>query len=112
MGKGKFLGEFEQVVLLAVLQLKGTGYGMSVRREIEKRTGRAVTIGAIYATLDRLQSKGYLESHEGESAPVRGGRARRLFAVLPEGRRALRESRAMLDQMWEGAELDPNPERA
>jgi PadR family transcriptional regulator PadR len=109
MGKGKFLGEFEQVVVLAVLRMKGDGYGMSVRREIESRTGRSVSIGAVYATLDRLEGKGYLASSEGDSTPVRGGRARRLYEVPAAGIAALRESREMLDKMLDGVELDPDP---
>jgi len=92
--------------------MKGDGYGMSLRREIETRTGRSVSIGAIYATLDRLEAKGYVESREGESAPVRGGRARRLFRVAVAGVTALQASREMLDQMWEGVEVDPKPEIA
>ncbi len=107
MGKGKFLGEFEQIVLLGVLRLKGDGYGMSLRREIERRTGRAVSIGAVYATLDRLETKGYVSSHDGESAPVRGGRARRLFQVEPAGTQALQASKDMLNRMWDGIEVDP-----
>lgn len=102
MMKGTFLGEFEQVVLLAVRRLQGDGYGMSIRREIEGRTGRIVSIGAIYATLERLERKGFVISREGESTPVRGGRARRHFELVPEGGGALLRSRGMLDSMWEG----------
>ncbi len=112
MGKGKFLGEFEQIVMLAVVRFRGEGYGVSLRREIEERTGRSVSIGAVYATLDRLETKGYLTSKEGESAPVRGGRARRLFEVLPAGSKALQESRDMLDRMWQGVDLDPGATQA
>ena len=105
MSKGTFLGEFEQVVLLAVQRLEGQGYGMSIRREIEQRTGRGVSIGAIYATLERLEKKGFLTSREGESTPVRGGRSRRHFKLRPEGGEALVRSRGMLDQMWDGVEI-------
>jgi DNA-binding PadR family transcriptional regulator len=105
MSKGTFLGEFEQVVLLAVQRLEGQGYGMSIRREIEKRTERGVSIGAIYATLERLEKKGYLKSWEGDSTPVRGGRSRRHFQLRPEGGDALRRSRGMLDRMWDGLEI-------
>ena len=112
MGKGKFLGEFEQIVLLAVLRLRGDGYGMSLRREIEERTGRSVSIGAVYATLDRLEVKGYLISRDGESAPVRGGRSRRLFKAVPAGTRALQDSREMLDRMWQGVDVDPEATNA
>ena len=105
MKKGTFLGEFEQVVLLAVQRLRGYGYGMSILREIEGRTRRSVSIGAIYATLERLQRKGLVTSREGESTPVRGGRARRHFELLPEGCKALLRSRGMLDSMWEGVDI-------
>ena len=105
MSKGTFLGEFEQVVLLAVQRLEGQGYGMSIRREIEKRTERGVSIGAIYATLERLEKKGYLTSWEGDSTPVRGGRSRRHFELRPEGGDALRRSRGMLDRMWDGVDI-------
>jgi PadR family transcriptional regulator PadR len=105
MSKGTYLGEFEQVVLLAVQRLDGDGYGMSIRREIERRTSRAVSIGAIYATLERLEKKGYLKSWEGDSTPVRGGRSRRHFELRPEGGNALVQSRGMLDRMWDGVEI-------
>lgn len=105
MGKGDFLGEFEQIVLLAVLRQENSGYGMSIRREIEDCVGREVTIGAVYATLDRLERKGFLCSREGEATPVRGGRARRHFALTPEGASALRTSRRMMDRLWDGVDL-------
>lgn len=105
MGKGSFLGEFEQVVLLAVRRLNDQGYGMSIRREIEQRTGRAVSIGAIYATLERLEKKRYLTSWEGDSTPVRGGRSRRHFRLRPEGGDALLRSQSMIDRMWDGVEI-------
>ncbi|HKG95712.1 MAG TPA: helix-turn-helix transcriptional regulator [Gemmatimonadaceae bacterium] len=100
-----YLGEFEQVVLLAVARLAGDGYGMTVRREIERRTGRAVSIGAVYATLDRLERKGLVSSREGESTPERGGRARRHFVLERAGAQALRRTQRMLEQMWADVEL-------
>lgn len=106
MTKRKFLGEFEQVVLLAVVQMKGEGYGLAIRREIEARTGRAVSIGAIYATLERLETKGHVSSRPGESSPERGGRARRYFRISSEGGEALRRSRDLLDSMWDGVDLE------
>ena len=78
---------------------------MSIRREIEKRTGRGVSIGAIYATLERLEKKGFLTSREGDSTPVRGGRSRRHFELRPEVGDALRRSRGMLYRMWDGVEI-------
>ncbi len=107
MGKGQFLGEFEQVVLLAVARLDGEGYGVSIRREIETRTERPVTIGAIYATLDRLAAKGYLAVTPGAPTPERGGRAKRFYDVEPEGVAALRSSWGMLDRMWEDVAFKP-----
>ena len=105
MSKGSFLGEFEQVVLLAVARLDGEGYGTSVRREIERQVGRDASIGAIYATLSRLEDKGLLESRDGEAEPRRGGRARRHFAISPAGVDALHAARDMMDRMWDGVEL-------
>jgi DNA-binding PadR family transcriptional regulator len=107
MGKGDFLGEFEQMVLVAVLRGDGDGYGMSIRREIEERAGREVSIGAVYATLDRLEQKGFVCSREGEATPVRGGRARRHFEVTAEGAETLRTARAMMDRLWDGVDLGP-----
>ena len=105
MSRGEHLGEFEQMVLLAVARLGEEGYGVTVRQEIEGRTGREVAVGAVYATLDRLEGKGMLASFEGEPTGERGGRARRHFRLLPGGAEALRASRRMLDAMWDGVEL-------
>lgn len=109
MGKGSFLGEFEQVVLLAVARLDGEGYGVSVRAEIEERCGREVTIGAVYATLSRLEEKGLASSWEGEAEARRGGRARRHFRIEPAGVRALQASRGMMDSMWDGVDFGEEP---
>jgi DNA-binding PadR family transcriptional regulator len=99
------LGEFEQIVLLAVLRLGDEAYGVPIRQEIEKRAGRKVTIGALYATLDRLESKGYLRSWFAEPTPIRGGRSKRYFQLLPAGEQALSNYKAMLDRMWRGIRL-------
>ncbi len=108
----RFLGEFEQLVLLAVVHLKGDGYGMTIRRDIELRTGRSVAIGAVYATLDRLEEKGHVSSKEGDPTPQRGGRAKRHFQIEPAGMRALGAARRLMDRMWEGLEFPASPERA
>jgi PadR family transcriptional regulator PadR len=94
------LGSFEEQVLLAVLRA-GEAYGMSVRREIESATGRGVAIGAVYATLDRMEAKGLVES----ARPALGERSRRVFAVTPEGARALGATRAMRERLWQGIDL-------
>lgn len=106
MGKGSVLGEFEQIVLLAVARLEGDGYGVTIRQEIEAQAGRDVTIGAVYATLSRLEEKGFASSYEGESEPKRGGRARRHFRLEPAGARALHAARGMMERMWDGVELE------
>ena len=109
MGKGSFLGEFEQVVLLAVAHLGEEGYGVSIRREIEARARRDVSIGAVYATLSRLEEKGFLTSWEGEPEARRGGRARRHYRLEPGGAQALRAARGMMDRMWDGVDLGGEP---
>ncbi|HSM04500.1 MAG TPA: helix-turn-helix transcriptional regulator [Longimicrobiales bacterium] len=105
MAKGDLLGEFEQMVLLAVARLEGEGYGVTLRQEIAGRTGRDVSIGSVYSTLDRLESKGLLRSSESDPEPVRGGRARRLFRIEAAGQRALEESRRMMDALWDGVDF-------
>jgi DNA-binding PadR family transcriptional regulator len=86
------LGTFEQIVLLAVMFLGTDAYGPTIRDEIERRTGRAVSFGAVYATLQRLENKGLAASRMGEPTAERGGRAKRFFQVTAEGRRAVRRS--------------------
>jgi len=85
MARGQYLGEFEHIVLLALMRLGDEAYGVTVRQEIADRTGRDVSIGAIYATLDRLQRKGFVTSRTGEASAERGGRAKRHFRVLGKG---------------------------
>ena len=96
------LGEFEQMVLLAVLQVKDEAYGVTVHEELERRTKRKVARGAIYMTLDRLEKKGLLESWTTPPTADRGGRAKRCYSVTPPAREALRESRRALASLWQG----------
>lgn len=105
MGRDGLLGAFEEMVLLAVARGGGDAYGMTVRREIEERTGREVTIGAVYSTLDRLETKGFLRSRLGDSAESRRGRARRHFRVMPSGVEALARTREMRAGLWDGLDL-------
>ena len=105
MSSREHLGEFEQIVLLAILRLADNAYGVPVRQEIEKRTGRSLTVGALYRTLDRLEEKSYVTSWFSDPVPERGGRSKRYFRVEPLGLRALRQSRQALAAMWEGVEL-------
>ena len=96
------LGEFEQIVLLAVLRLGENAYGVPIRAEIESRAGRNVTVGALYATLDRLEAKGLLHSWFADPTAQRGGRSKRYFKLLPTGAKALSGSKAVFERMWEG----------
>jgi PadR family transcriptional regulator, regulatory protein PadR len=98
------LGSFELVVMLSVMQVGAEGYSLSIRKEIERRTGREVRRGALYITLDRLVKKGLLESWMGESRPERGGRARRHYRATEAGREAVRATQASLRAMWDGLE--------
>lgn len=102
MARREHLGEFEQIVLLAIVRLGDEAYGVPIRVEIERRTGRALTVGALYRTLDRLEDKGYVASGFSDPTPERGGRSRRYFKVKPLGVRALRACRQALAAMWEG----------
>jgi PadR family transcriptional regulator PadR len=102
------LGEFEIVVLLAVLHLThppdGQAYGSTIVKEITRRTGRAVSRGAVYVTLDRLEAKRLLHSRTGDAPPERGGHPRRAFRATPTGLRAARHSIATLARMQAGLE--------
>jgi PadR family transcriptional regulator, regulatory protein PadR len=102
MAKGETLGEFEHLVLLAVLRLADDAYGMRVRREIAGRTGRDVTIGAVYATLERLEAKGLVVSRMGEPTSERGGRAKRSFLLTGAGVEALNRAQESLLSMLDG----------
>jgi DNA-binding PadR family transcriptional regulator len=99
------LGEFEHLVLLAIVRLGDNAYGVPIREEIELRAGRKVTIGALYTTLDRIESKGYIHSWFAEPTAQRGGRSKRYFRLLPAGEQALNNYKAMLDRMWLGVKL-------
>lgn len=107
MTKREYLGEFEQLVLLAVMRLGGESYGVTIHEEIEIRSGREVSLGAIYPTLDRLEQKGYVRSFIGEPTGERGGRSKRHFVLQPAGEEALRKSWEMLTSLWDGYEPEP-----
>ena len=101
------LGEFEQLVLLAIIRLTGRAdvYGVPIVDEIERRTKRSVARAAVYITLRRLEQKGLVESWMSEPTQERGGKARRCVKVTRAGLQALRDTRAAVDEMWSG--LDP-----
>lgn len=100
------LGEFEEVVLLAVLRLNQEAYGAAIRRDIEERTGRAISISPVYTTLERLEAKGYVRSRLGEPTPQRGGRRKKYFDLKPLGARALRDSYRSYRRMIRGLEKE------
>ena len=99
------LAEFEQMVLLAVLQVRDDAYGVTVHEELERHTERAVSRGAVYMTLDRLEKKGLLTSSLSDPTAERGGRAKRCYKVTKSAVLALRASRRTLLSLWDG--LDP-----
>lgn len=97
------LGTFEEQVMLAVLRTRAGAYGMAVRRELEDVTGREIAVGAVYATLDRLEAKRLVASRRADA----DGTSRRMFAVTTAGAVALAESRAMRERLWRGVNLAP-----
>jgi PadR family transcriptional regulator, regulatory protein PadR len=99
------LAEFEQMVLLAVLQVRDDAYGVTVHEELERHTDRAVSRGAVYMTLDRMEKKGLLTSSLSEPTTERGGRAKRCYKVTKSALLALKASRRTLLSLWDG--LDP-----
>jgi DNA-binding PadR family transcriptional regulator len=98
--KGERLGEFEELVLLAVCALGDSASGASVQRMLEEEVGRAASLGALYAALDRMARKGFVKSRLGEPRPEPGGRARRYYRATPVGRATLEEVRAARALLW------------
>jgi PadR family transcriptional regulator PadR len=96
------LGAFEQAVLIAVMRLHADAYGRAIFKEVQERLDRDVAPGAIHATLSRLERKKLLSSKLGPGTPVRSGRARRYYRLLPAGVRALNAARAAVDNLWSG----------
>ncbi|SRR6266404_3383096 len=105
MSDRDYLGSFEHIVLLGLLRLLDQAYGVTVRKEIEARTGREVSIGAIYATLDRLEAKGYVKSQLSDPTPERGGRSKRFFRVTANGIAEVNRSHRAIRKMSQGLDL-------
>lgn len=110
MGDLDRLSDFEQLVLLAVVRLEDEAYGVTVRREIEKRSGRSASTTATYAALERMEQRSLVESWVGEATPVRGGRAKKHFRLTARGAHALRAARAEMARMWDGLDAHPDLE--
>ena len=102
MRKGEYLGNFDLMLLLALLRLREEAYGVTIARELEEQTGREVVVASVYATLERLQERGLVTSSLGESTPERGGRAKRYFRITAAGIREVRDSRQSLMNLWRG----------
>lgn len=96
--------DVEQQILLVVWRLGEEAYGVPIRDELERLTGRSVSAGAIYTTLVRLERKGWLQSSMGDPSPERGGKAKRFFSVTADGAGALKESREVMARLWDGIE--------
>lgn len=111
MTRGDYLSEFELYVLLAIVRRGSDAPGADVRQEIEESSGRSPSIGAVHTTLGRLEDKGLVKYRILDPEPVRGGRARKAYALTAEGRRALERSAAAMTRMLQGIP-GPGPERA
>ncbi len=99
--KEKFLGEFEQMTMLALIQLGSDAYGAKIRQLLHSEVNRNVAIGAIYSTLERLEKKGMVTSQLGEATAERGGRAKRFFNVTSQGQVALKRARMAMNRLWQ-----------
>jgi PadR family transcriptional regulator len=102
MRKGDYLGNFDLMLLLALMRLGDDAYGVTIARELEEQTGREVVIASVYATLDRLQERGLVISSLGDSTPERGGKAKRYFRITAAGIREVRVARQSLMNLWKG----------
>lgn len=96
-----YLGEFELMILLAVIHLGEDAYGVPISRELERYRGRDVAIGSVYAALERMEAKGLVTSALGDPTPERGGKAKRYFRITKEGLRQVRETRRVLSKLWQ-----------
>lgn len=99
--KGKYLGEFEEMVLLAVGALGNEAYGISVKNKIEAFTERSVSMGALHAALNRLEEKDFVRSRLGEATKVRGGKRKRFYSVTMLGQQEVKDLMAKRQQLWE-----------
>ena len=104
--KESYLGEFEHIILLTIMRLKDEAYGVKVRQQIKELIDRDVSIGALYATIDRLEKKSYITSRCGQPTPERGGRAKRYFTLTSNGLNALEYTKKRLDILWHGLPLN------
>jgi PadR family transcriptional regulator, regulatory protein PadR len=102
MRKGDYLGNFDLLLLLALLRLGDDAYGVTIAQELEEQTGREVVVASVYARLESLQERGLVTSSLGDPTPERGGRAKRYFHITGAGIREIRDARRALTNMWKG----------
>jgi DNA-binding PadR family transcriptional regulator len=95
-----YLGEFEMMILLSVIHLGEEAYGVPISRELEAQRGRDVSVGSVYAALERMEGKGLVSSSLGDPTPERGGKAKRFFRITKEGLRQVHETRRVLTRLW------------
>jgi DNA-binding PadR family transcriptional regulator len=108
MADRSYLGEFELMILLAVIHLGEEAYGVPISRELERHRGRDVSVGSVYAALERMEAKGLVASSLGDPTPERGGKAKRYFRITKVGLRQVRETRRVLSELWRALpELKP-----
>ena len=105
MARTQSLGDFEQLVLLAILRLGSDAYGVSIRTELETKAGRSTSSGALYTTLERLEDKGFVSFRVGDPSPTRGGRAKRHYRVTVAGRKAVTQSQVAYQKLLEGLNI-------
>jgi PadR family transcriptional regulator, regulatory protein PadR len=104
-----YLGEFEELVLLTVAALGDEAYGVSIQQDIEARCNRSISIGALHATIARLEEKGFLKSWLGGATPERGGRSKRYYELTPAGKKILSETKNLRDTLWSVSKLKLSP---
>jgi DNA-binding PadR family transcriptional regulator len=104
-----YLGELEELVLLTIATLGEQAYGVAIQQELEHRGARRITIGALHATIARLEEKGFLKSWLGGATAERGGRSKRFYELTPSGRKAVTEAKLLRDQLWHLAKLKLQP---
>ena len=102
------LNEVDQLVMLALVRLDSSGYGVTIKAEIENRSGRSVSMAAVYSSLDRLERRGYAESWLSDPTSERGGRAKKHFKITAAGATQLRDARGTMAKMWEGLDMHPD----
>lgn len=98
--KGTHLGEFQEIVLLTIMVLDEEAYGVSIKQEINAKTNRNISRGALHTALSRLEEKGFIKSRQGEASPERGGHPKRYYSVTNKGIEALQEARELREQLW------------